>query len=149
MIDTMSVQRFLKAKGFYPGQVDGDYGSKSNAASRHLLIGIGLTQSAAWSDARVRQAVEQLMMQAIGAYAGGIDGLNGPMTQIGLEKWQDHLTFEGHPLRIPEGPIETRAPWPKQDQVRAPTRSRSTGTWEPRRTGSAATQRSPTRSPGP
>ena len=104
-IDSRSVQRFLQAKGLYQGPVDGEFGDRSLRGSRIFLEGLADNVSsykAAWPDARVRIAVEQAMMKDIGADIGMIDGIAGVRTQIGLERWQEHITFVKPPL--PDAP---------------------------------------------
>lgn len=115
LIDSKSVQRFLLAKGAYAGLIDGDYGKGSAAAARKLLLAKDLSGLAGWEDRRVRIAVEQLMMSEANLYSGVIDGLAGPATQVGLERWQDHLTFTRPPL--PEaalGSTAVQSLWPRQ-----------------------------------
>lgn len=96
LIDDRSVQTFLKGRGVYSDEVDGDFGKNSKAAARALMAGFGPDQASyrpEWDDDRVRLAVEQAMMESIGQDLGVIDGMNGPRTQIALERWQDHVTF--------------------------------------------------------
>lgn len=112
MIDDRSVQRFLQAKGFYAGQIDGAFGGVSKAAARQFLAKMNpadTTFTPDWPDARVRVGVEQAMFESIGQDLGRIDGLNGPRTQIALERWQDHITFAapspGH-IDAPQWPLQ-------------------------------------------
>jgi D-alanyl-D-alanine carboxypeptidase len=104
----------LTAKA-YSDSFDGDYGKGSAAAARNILLSKTVTNAASWDDRRVRIAVEQMMMSEAKLYAGAIDGLAGPATQVGLERWQDHLTFTRPPL--PEaalGSSAVQAQWPRQ-----------------------------------
>lgn len=121
MIDDRSVQRFLKAQGFYAGLIDGDYGTKSDTAARALLVSMGArsTYRAAWSTGRVRVAIEQAMITAIGVDLGVIDGIAGVRTQIGLERWQDHITFVRPPLADAEIGPAPATNWPRSNDLRA------------------------------
>src|SRR5207253_7164115 len=44
-----------------------------------------------WSDDRVRLAFEQLMMRDAGIDVGGVDGVEGVMTQFGWEQFQNKM----------------------------------------------------------
>ena len=91
MIDNESVQRFLAAKGAYLGSVDGDYGPASRRAARKVIAAAAPAYKTGWSDARVRLAVEQLMMSELNIDVGAIDGVEGAMTQFGWEQWQNRM----------------------------------------------------------
>jgi hypothetical protein len=121
LIDTRSVQRALATAGFYRGEIDGDYGPASKAAAR-ARVGEALTGNPAklklglWPDARIRVAVEQIMMRDLGFYTGAVDGISGPATQAGLEKWQDHLTFHVDSPN-PAAGVPKAVVWPRQAEV--------------------------------
>lgn len=120
-IDDRSVQRFLQGKGFYSGIIDGDFGKGSRMSSRAYLssLGRGLTSyEAGWDDARVRIAVEQAIFESIGQDLGLIDGFRGPRTQIALERWQDHITFE-RPSPDPTTGVTHATVWPRQKDMLA------------------------------
>jgi hypothetical protein len=120
LIDSRSVQRFLQSKGLYQGEIDGDFGFRSHEGARIFLAGLGpdiSTYQPGWPDRRVRIAIEQSMMREIGADLGKIDGIAGVRTQIALEKWQDHITFNKPPL--PEAPVHQPPVWPRQRDVAA------------------------------
>lgn len=115
MIDDRSVQRFLQAKGFYAGSIDGDFGPKSQEASRKLLASMGSAETSyvpAWRDDRVRVAIEQAMFESIGQDLGKIDGIAGVRTQIALERWQDHITFAAPSPGHIDAPM-----WPLQRDI--------------------------------
>lgn len=116
-IDDKSVQRGLQAATFYHGKIDGDFGKASLAAGRALLASIipASSYKTTWPDARVRAALDQWMMTTIGISVGVIDGIAGARTQVGAEKWQDHVAFVGHPFP-PAAPAGSTL-WPLQRDV--------------------------------
>lgn len=117
-IDSRSVQRFLQAQGLYQGEIDGDFGDRSLRGSRIFLKGLADSVSSykpAWPDGRVRIALEQAMMKDIGADIGMIDGIAGVRTQIGAERWQEHITFTRPPL--PDAPPHQPKVWPRQKEI--------------------------------
>lgn len=123
LIDTRSVQRFMQSTGYYSGVIDGDYGPASDKAARALLVGLGAartTYTPGWSKARARIGVEQAMITSIGVDLGKVDGIVGVRTQIGLERWQDHITFDRPPLAssIVSPPTSVRNVWPRQADLR-------------------------------
>lgn len=121
LIDDRSVQRALQSAGLYEGEIDGDFLEKSLTAARKFARLRAPHYAIAWPDARVRIAVEQALMQDIGAYGSEIDGLNGPATQVALEKWQDWLTFQRPALPIWQLTAPSRSKhqtlWPRQADV--------------------------------
>ncbi|MBA3240921.1 MAG: hypothetical protein H0T60_06810, partial [Acidobacteria bacterium] len=109
-IDDRSVQRALKVSP------DGNYGAVSKTAARKFLVNLttpkGVRYVVAWSNDRVRIAVEQVMMTRAGIDVGTPDGLAGPRTQIGKEKWQDYITFD----RVSPNPsagVAASSKWPR------------------------------------
>lgn len=112
-VDDRSVQRALKAKGFYAGEIDGMFGPNSIRAERLLLSSI--QGSAQWPNERVRIAVEQQMFKDLGFYSSAIDGLPGPATQVAVEKWQDHITFD-RPSPNPTAGVTASSVWPRQSE---------------------------------
>lgn len=118
LIDARSVQRFMQERGYYPGRIDGDFGAESDKAGRKLLaaMGPGLTSyTPAWSAGRVRIGVEQAIIRSTGYDLGKIDGIAGVRTQIGLERWQDHITFAKPPLA--EAVLGQPTLWPRQAEL--------------------------------
>lgn len=117
MIDTRSIQRFLNANGYSPGPIDGDWATQSDRAARAYLLALpaGKTSYRSdWLTNRVRQAVEQaLIRRATGYDLGVFDGLTGARTQVGLEKWQDHITFNRKSPN-PSAGLSTATVWPRQ-----------------------------------
>lgn len=91
MIDNESVQRALAAKGAYKGTIDGDYGDNSKKAARAVVAIAVPKYEVGWSDARVRIALEQLMMKDARIDVGTVDGVEGVMTQFGWEEWQNKM----------------------------------------------------------
>ncbi len=118
LIDTRSVQRFLQARGTYSGAIDGDFGKASDRGARQLLASLGNATSyrPEWSAARVRVAVEQALIKSIGFDLGKIDGMAGPRTQIGLERWQEHISFE-RPSPAPAAGVGNATQWPRQKDM--------------------------------
>lgn len=117
MIDDRSIQRALRDKGFYKGDIDGDFGPKSREAAKSALLAAGLTAAGDWPAARRRIAVQQLMLADLGFYPpDGIDGRIGPDTRLALEKWQNHLRGV-----TPAAPDIRHQPtdWPRQADVPA------------------------------
>lgn len=113
MIDDRSIQRTLADSGHYTGAVDGLYGPASRRSARASLASAGV-DAAGWTDARVRVAIEQLIMARARIETGPIDGLVGPQTRFAWEQWQDRL----RDLTPPASDI-TRQPetWPRQRDV--------------------------------
>jgi hypothetical protein len=118
LLDARSVQRFLQARSFYKGTIDGDYGPGSDKGGRAFLASLGsasLYQSN-WPKARARIAVEQAILKDLGFYLGSIDGYAGPASQAAVEKWQDFVTFDRPPL--PEKAIaHQKTIFPRQKDV--------------------------------
>lgn len=112
LIDNKSLQQYLTAKKLYFAPIDGVYGPAMVTAINNALR----THKTAlkWNSARKRIAVEQMLMESIGADPGPIDGLIGPQTKYALETWQNHV-------RAIPGPdtaatlLETK--WPTQARV--------------------------------
>lgn len=113
LLDNRSVQRALNTAGHYRGHIDGVFGSQSQAAARVWAAATVRSYKETWPDQRVRVAVEQWMMQGIGAYTGPIDGIEGPLTQLALAKWQDHLTFNRRSPN-PGAGVPKATQWPRQ-----------------------------------
>ncbi|TMJ14041.1 MAG: hypothetical protein E6G94_10380, partial [Alphaproteobacteria bacterium] len=86
-----SIQRALAAKGVYTDKIDGDYGKNSKDAARKVIATAAPTYKPEWSDDRVRLAFEQLMMRDAGIDVGGVDGVEGVMTQFGWEQFQNKM----------------------------------------------------------
>lgn len=119
MIDNRSVQRFLKARGVYAGPIDGDWGRASERAARELLSALGRlsTYAPSWHADRVRTAIEQALIHFGTDFdLGRFDGVAGPRTQIGLERWQDHITFERSSPN-PSAGIVGANNWPRQSDM--------------------------------
>ena len=89
MIDNKSLQQWLTAKKLYFAPIDGEMGSGTITAINNALRGNKAAQR--WNLGRKRIAVEQMLMESIGADPGPIDGLIGPQTKYALEVWQNHV----------------------------------------------------------
>lgn len=118
-IDDKSVQRFLAAHKMYSGNIDGDFGPKSQSAADRYIDGQHLNKTAKrWGPARARVAIEQAMMAKHGFYTVEIDGLVGPVMQVAAEKWQDWITFTRKPLSnkalVAAGGPNAMTIWPRQ-----------------------------------
>lgn len=118
LITNSSVQRALKAAGFYAGAIDGAFGPKSLEAARLYAATRSGKNVDLWSPARVRLAVEQAIMTDAGFYRSSIDGIAGPATQVAAEKWQDHITFD-RPSPNPGAGVPASTVWPRQNDLRA------------------------------
>jgi hypothetical protein len=99
MLDNITVQKALAAKGAYTDTIDGDYGNNSKTAARKIVSASVPLYKPAWNDARVRLALEQLLMAEAGIDVGDIDGVEGVMTQHGWELWQNRMRGGRPPAR--------------------------------------------------
>lgn len=79
MIDTKTLQTFLKTGGYYTGAIDGIFGPMSYAAARACLkannVGAGT-----WSNDRVMIAITQLFLNKVNDAGLIVDGIMGPRT---------------------------------------------------------------------
>lgn len=124
-MDDRSVQRLMTAAGYYKGGIDGDFGPKSWTAAR-LLLERNEPDALAWSTARQKVAVGQIILKASGHYAGDIDGWAGDLTREALNAW-DFTTLTGEVEVLPgreatpggDMPTPTGQQWPSQAGVRA------------------------------
>lgn len=115
MIDPRTIQTFLKKMGPYTAQIDGLIGPKTYTAMRVVLKNRSV-DTTAWTDLRVRVALEQLMMTLANIDVGRIDGIAGPRYDYGLELYQNYLR-DIHP---PESAVSHQPPiWPRQKDIRA------------------------------
>lgn len=118
LIDNKSLQRALKAKGLYAGEIDGDFGPNSRTAARALATGSAPSYQPGWSDERCRIAAEQQVFKEASFYTSTVDGLVGPATQVALERWQDHITFN-RPSPDPAAGVSHSQVWPRQSECLA------------------------------
>lgn len=114
MIDNKTIQRALASKGFYTGAIDGDLGTKSQAAVDWALSLDNIKNYRTWNYARRFVAYQQIMLHDMGFSPGAIDGLAGPDTLYALEKYHNSLRDTSAPDE--EQPAQ-RMQWPTQAQV--------------------------------
>ena len=121
-MDNRSIQRLLKAAGYYAGGLDGDFGPKSKEAVSKVLQR-NKPEALKWSEARQRVAAAQVILTAAGYEPGKVDGYSGHNTQEAFNAW-DHFITTGKqevlPGRAPDLP--SKAPpkntrWPTQKGV--------------------------------
>lgn len=111
LLSTKIVQRFLQSKKFYSGEIDNSYGPRSQKAAENLLAFHKIDYSD-WGAARVRTAVEQMIIADAGFKVGAVDGLIGPSTMDALERYQNHLV-DAEPTSPPS---KSSFHWPLQSQ---------------------------------
>lgn len=87
MIDTKSLQAFLRDEGFPPGDIDGLWGEASRAMALGFALARGDPRIVHWTADSARVAVEQAMLAKAGLYAGIIDGKVGPKTEAARKAW--------------------------------------------------------------
>lgn len=87
-IDDRAVQTALQAAGLYHGAIDGAFGGGSRQAAREFATRRAPSYAPAWSDDRVRLAVEQAIFTDAGLNPGTIDGLAGRNTEAAAAEWQ-------------------------------------------------------------
>lgn len=115
MIDDRNIQKALRASGHYTGLIDGDFGPKSRAAVR-AAVAERVPDSGDWSNARVKDAYQQIMMTDAGLPVGKIDGLVGPQTLYALELWQN---LQRDKEESPDAVAWMPNTWPRQKDVPA------------------------------
>ena len=81
-MNNTEIQRYLRDKNLYRGEIDGMLGPQSREAMRQLL---GAYQ---WSNRRLRLATEQMMCSDAGIPPGPIDGIMGPKTRGALSLYE-------------------------------------------------------------
>lgn len=82
-MEPITIQSALKDAGFYAGELDGNFGPISRAASDAALKAAGVTATT-WPHSRRMVAIRQWVLQRAGLYAGELDGLEGPKTRAAL-----------------------------------------------------------------
>jgi hypothetical protein len=120
MIDTTTLQTWLKQKGLYAGTIDGKVGPLTRAAVVRVLSEKQIGRST-WAAPRIWFAAEQLFLEEQGHDVGDIDGLYGPKTQVAHEVW---ITKQRDTDPADDDPIVAPAPtiknvWPRQKDVPA------------------------------
>jgi len=105
---TIFIQSWLKSKGWYKGQIDGDFGPKT----REAVSNIDQIPDD-WSDRRKLVGAVQVISHELGEDAGKIDGYYGPTTDVAYQRARfKNQTGEGPPLWRPEDIVQTFK-WPK------------------------------------
>lgn len=130
-MDNKDVQTELKMLGFYKGELDGIYGSKSQKAVDEFLKALKIPGFMTWGKDRRFIAAKQAICEANKIEAGKIDGLVGPQTLHAIdvydtrkregvignstaEVWRDSAEKEA-PKTEPKN--EKVAKWPTQARV--------------------------------
>ena len=94
-ISATETQTLLKSAGFYDDVVDGNFGPKSKGAVENVLLKykneLPLGNSL-WSDERKRIAAVQILLKFNGFDTGGIDGVDGPLTDKEFQMWATPTT---------------------------------------------------------
>jgi peptidoglycan hydrolase-like protein with peptidoglycan-binding domain len=116
MLDPRTVQRAVAAAGLYRGPIDGILGRGSRGGIRALADARAPAYRTAWTDARCLLAVEQAIMADAGFYKATIDGVDGPVTQTALERWQDFVTFD-RPSPNPTAGVAQAVSWPRAAEM--------------------------------
>jgi hypothetical protein len=117
MIDTKLILASLRDANLYNG---GDIASKeaisamTTALDKVPSLRERRINPREWGNQRKLIAYQQHMMRMAGIDAGVIDGLKGPQTLYGLERWQDRLR-EIPGGDVPAGSASTK--WPRQSEV--------------------------------
>lgn len=92
-MDKRSIQRLIRAAGYYHGDIDGDLGPKSMASVDKLLTNRASELQAGhtrWGADRRAVAAAQLVLKHAGFdQVGVIDGLSGPSTKYALTLWNN------------------------------------------------------------
>ena len=113
MIDDATVERALAGKGFLPDDGAGRTAASLIAAGRQWLQRDTPKYKPDWSDGRVRLALDQLIMTEAGIDVGGVDGVEGVMTQYGWEQFQNKQRRG----RAADGPRSTSPAFCKQSDT--------------------------------
>lgn len=92
MINTKTIQRFLREGGYYDGAIDGALGPKTfwgmTVCLCEKLNDSRISQQ--WNDDRLYIGIQQLMFVIVGiGTVGPIDGYKGPKFERAFEAWQD------------------------------------------------------------
>lgn len=80
MLEPSTIQAALKRAGFYAGEVDGDFGPQSLAATVAALAAAGVAHET-WPHSRRMAAIRQWVLREAGFKPGEIDGVEGPLTR--------------------------------------------------------------------
>jgi len=91
MIDSKTIQLFLREQGLYTGTCDGIIGSNSYKAISVALLEAGIAAST-WTPQRLYIGIQQLMFKQSGISddkIGPIDGYQGPRFDTAFELFQD------------------------------------------------------------
>ena len=78
MIDTRTLQSWMRQKKYFDGDTDGIVGPQTEAAFDQAAATVG---GSAWPNERQRMATEQLFLEDKGFDVGDVDGLYGAKTE--------------------------------------------------------------------
>ena len=137
MIDTSTLQTWLKKKQVFAGSIDGELGPQTWDGIDKVTSGLAYNAgflpifNTPWEPERRRVAAEQLFLEEQGFDVGEIDGYSGVKTQLAYEAWikevRDHDANIPVKPSIPVKPIRAPAPvptslvsknnWPRQSEV--------------------------------
>ena len=117
MIPVKELQKYLKNARYYFQVVDGIEGESTLRAYQQRLGALRILTKT-WNVNRQRTAIEQLILRDLGFYAGTIDGIVGPETRYGWERWQDYMRHvpanEPAPSELHGDVLKV---WPTQTEV--------------------------------
>jgi peptidoglycan hydrolase-like protein with peptidoglycan-binding domain len=108
VIDTRTLQTFLKTEGYYTGSIDGIFGPMSYAAARAALKSANVN-AGSWANDRVFIGLEQLFLNKVASAGLIVDGISGQHTNDAIFAYN---SGQLHP---------TTKVWPRQSDVRAGT----------------------------
>lgn len=113
MLRAKQLQAYLYAVKSYTGQIDGDFGRKSQVAMDATLVHYAFTNDrlaeidvGGWSLQRKMLALTQIIFERLGFYDHKIDGLDGPNTSYANELYQNYMRG-GAPLAELNAPLNT------------------------------------------
>src|SRR3990167_6593828 len=138
-MNLIDVQTELKAMALYTGNIDNQYGPRTDGAVEALLAINHVAGYAGWSDTRQQIAAQQVLAKLRGIEVGAIDGLLGPQSRHAfevydarkkngwkavaeVETWRDAPqppVEPSHPLPAPPSTAVPRVASPRQSGVPA------------------------------
>lgn len=132
-MDLRQIQRELKQRDFYLGNLTGKWSAELERAAEAAIASLRVN-AREWSRVRLTVAVQQAIMRFHGIDPGPVDGWMGPSTQHGLDvyaakvlgqsegnipperidDWRDNGLLPNPPAATPPKPQPI---WPRQSQV--------------------------------
>ena len=87
-LSTKNIQKVLKSKNYYTGEIDGSFGPLTNKAVLKVIEDykpIIPKEYVTWSNTRLAVLAVQILLQKY--YTGSLDGLNGMLTDYAFTSW--------------------------------------------------------------